>query len=200
MLSIRQSVLISAHTREERGTVKVMQFADPRSNVLQLGLHEGMKVGDLGAGSGHYALAAAGVVGESGHVYAIDVQEDVLTHLKDSAERARLHNIDVIWGNVEKRGGTRLRDGVLDAAILSNVMFQLGHHEGALGEVTRIVRPGGKVLVIDWAGSYSHLGPPPNHIVSEAKAEELCIGAGFHKVKSFRAGPHHYGIVFTTPT
>lgn len=192
-------MLIKEISVQARGTLKVMQFADPRSNVLQLGLHEGMKVGDLGAGSGHYALAAAGAVGDTGHVYAIDVQEEVLKHLKDAAERAKLHTIDTIWGDFEKLGGTKLKDGVLDAAILSNVMFQVGHHEGALAELKRIVRPGGKILVIDWAGSYGHLGPPPNHIVTEAKAEELFIGAGFHKVKSFRAGPHHYGIVFTAP-
>lgn len=175
-----------------------MSFADPRSNVLQLGLHDGMKVGDLGAGSGHYALAAARAVGDTGRVYAVDVQQDILKHIKDAADHARIRNIEVIWGDIEKKGGTKLRDQVLDAAILSNVMFQIGHHEGALAEVKRILVPGGKILVIDWAGSYGHLGPPPTHIVPESDAEKLFIGAGFYKQKSFRAGPHHYGIVFTT--
>jgi len=176
-----------------------MAFANPRDNVLQLGLREGMKIGDLGAGSGHYALAAAAAVGETGVVYAIDVQEDILRHLKDAAERAGLHNLETVWGDIEKKGGTKLKDQVLDAAILSNVMFQVGHHAGALEEVRRIVRPGGKVLVIDWAGSYGHLGPPPNHVVAEHEAEKLFIDAGFYKAKGFRAGPHHYGLVFTVP-
>lgn len=176
-----------------------MSFADPRENVLLIGLREGMKVGDLGAGSGHYALAAAAAVGDTGRVYAIDVQEEVVRHIKDAAERARLTNVETIWGDIERPGGTRLRDGTLDAAILSNVMFQIEHHDSALTEVKRIVTPGGKVLVIDWAGSYGHLGPHPSHIVTESDAETRFIGAGFHKVKSFRAGPHHYGILFTTP-
>jgi hypothetical protein len=43
------------------------------------------------------------------------------------------------------------------------------------------------------------MGPIPSHIFPEHKAEELFIGKGFHKVKDFRAGAHHYAIVFTAP-
>ena len=52
-----------------------MSFANPQKNILQMGLSEGMKVGDLGSGSGHYALSVARIVGEHGRVYAVDVQE-----------------------------------------------------------------------------------------------------------------------------
>jgi ubiquinone/menaquinone biosynthesis C-methylase UbiE len=174
-------------------------FADPRSNVLQLGLHDGMKIADLGTGSGHYALAAAAAIGHDGRVYAIDIQEDVLTSLKNAAHEAKRRNIETIWGDFEKLGGTRLKDHVVDAVILSNVLFQVESHHDALKEVKRILKPGGKLLVIDWSGSYGGLGPRPERIVPEREAEELFITAGFHKVKSLRAGPHHYGIIFTNP-
>ncbi len=174
-------------------------FADPKSNVLQLGIREGMRIADLGAGSGHYSMAAAAAVGGDGRVYAIDIQQDVLSHLLDSAHRLGIRNIETVWGNFEKLGGTKLKDGAVDAAIVSNVLFQIEHHLGAMDELKRILKPGGKLLVVDWAGAYGGMGPAPDHVVSEHKAEELFISAGFHKVKDFRAGPHHYGIVFTTP-
>lgn len=176
-----------------------MNFSNPRENVLQLGLKDAMKVGDLGAGSGHYAVAAAAIVGSEGHVYAVDVQEDLLKHVRDLAQSKGLRNVSTIWGNFEKRGGTTLRDHSLDAVILSNALFQLEHKEGAIAEILRILKPGGKLLVIDWAGAYGGMGPAPEHVVSERVAEELFIGGGFHKVKDFRAGPHHYSIVFTAP-
>jgi len=176
-----------------------MNFADPKSNVLQLGLRDGMKVADLGAGSGHYAIAAAGVVGADGRVYAIDVQEDVLKHAIDSAHRMGLRNIEIIWGDIEKIGGTKLRDHALDAVILSNVLFQAEHTDALIKEIQRILKPGGRLLVIDWAGAYGGMGPHPGQVVSEHKAEELFITAGFHKLKDFRAGAHHYAIVFTAP-
>lgn len=176
-----------------------MNFSDPRSNVLQMGLRDAMKVGDMGTGSGHYALIASTIVGPSGRVYAIDVQEDILSNLKDSAQREHRRNIETIWGDIEKPYGTKLRDGLLDAAILSNTLFQLEHKERAIKEVARILKPGGKLLVVDWAGAYGGMGPSADLVVSEDSAEELFIGNGFYKSKSFRAGPHHYAILFTTP-
>jgi ubiquinone/menaquinone biosynthesis C-methylase UbiE len=174
-------------------------FSDPQNNVLQFGLREGMRVGDLGSGIGHYALAVAPIIGGEGKVYAIDIQEDILSRVKDAARERNLYNVETIWGNFEKIGGTTLRDHTLDAIILSNVLFQLEHKEGALAEIKRILKPGGKLLVVDWAGAYGGMGPAPEHVVSESDAEELFITGGFHKTKDFRAGPHHYSIVFTSP-
>jgi len=177
-----------------------MQIADPRSNVLRLGLRSGMKVADLGAGTGHYTLAAAAIV-DDGRVYAIEVQPEMLEHITDAAKRAGCKNIEVIHGDFEKRGGTKLKDGILDAVIMSNVLFQIEaeHWEIVLTEVKRILKSGGKLLVIDWAGSYGGMGPATALVVTEHTAEEKFITAGFHKVTSFRAGAHHYAIIFEKP-
>ena len=176
-----------------------MKFCNPQENVLQLGLREGMKVGDLGAGSGHYALAAAPIVGETGRIYAVDIQEEVLRTLKSAAASRGIHNITTVWGDFEKPGGTKLKDHTLDAVILSNALFQVDHRAGALEEIKRILKPGGKLLVIDWAGCYEGLGPTKERVVNEFAAQELFIEGGFHKIKDFRAGPHHYSLVFAAP-
>ncbi len=175
-------------------------FSDPRENVLQLGLREGMKVGDFGTGTGHYARAAAAIVWSSGKVYAIDVQEDILKHLKLNTHERHQHVIQTVWGDIEKPGGTHLRDHSLDAVLLANTLFQVENRFALLTEIQRVLVPGGKLMVVDWAGSYGGIGPRPQQVVSEHQAEDLFINGGFHKVKSFRAGPHHYGCLFTTPS
>ncbi|OGG76439.1 hypothetical protein A2950_00860 [Candidatus Kaiserbacteria bacterium RIFCSPLOWO2_01_FULL_55_19] len=174
-------------------------FSSPHENVLQIGLHEGMKVADFGAGTGHYARAAAAIVGHGGKVYAIDVQEDILKHLKLNTHERHQGIIDGIWGDIEKFGGSHLRDQSIDAIILANIFFQIENRFGLLGEIKRVLKPGGKLLVVDWAGSYGGMGPTPEKIVSEHDTEAFFITGGFHKTKSFRAGPHHYGILFTAP-
>ncbi|MEK9160891.1 MAG: class I SAM-dependent methyltransferase [Patescibacteria group bacterium] len=176
-----------------------MSFADPVANILQMGLRDGMKVADLGAGSGHYALAAAHIVGPKGRVYAIDVQEDVLKCIRDRAEEKGLKNIETVWGDVEKAGGTQLKDLSIDAVVLSNILFQLENKDDAIGEIKRILVSGGKLLVVDWAGAYGGIGPHKERVMSEHDAEELFIHHGFHKVKAFRGGPHHYSLLFTAP-
>lgn len=159
-----------------------------------------MKVGDFGAGSGHYARAAAGVVEHNGKVYAIDVQEDVLKHIKLNSHERHQRTIETIWGDIEKLGGSHLREASLDAVLLANTFFQVENRYGLLGEIKRVLKPGGKLMVVDWAGSYGGMGPVPERVVTEHETEAFFIKGGFHKVKSFRAGPHHYGILFTTPS
>lgn len=176
-----------------------MTFSDPHDNVLQLGLREGMKVVDLGSGVGHHAIAAAHIVGDTGRVYAVDVQEEVLIHLADTAKKRGLKNMHTVWGNIEKLGGTKLKDHSVDAVMLANTLFQLEDKTRAVEEIKRILVSGGRLLVIDWAGSYGGIGPAEQHVVSEHMAEEFFITAGFHKLKDFRSGQHHYSIVFTAP-
>ncbi|MFZ2167356.1 MAG: class I SAM-dependent methyltransferase [Minisyncoccia bacterium] len=174
-------------------------FSSPQENILQIGLREGMKVGDFGAGSGHYARAAAAIVGHSGKVYAIDIQEDVLKHIKLNTHEQHQHIIEMVWGDFEKPGGSHLRDASLDAVLLANTLFQVENRFGLLAEIKRTLKPGGKLMLVDWAGSYSGMGPVAEKVVTEHEAEAFFINGGFHKVKSFRAGPHHYGILFTAP-
>lgn len=175
------------------------QFSSPQENVLQVGLREGMKVGDFGAGSGYYARAVAAIVGHSGKVYAIDVQEDILKHLKLNTHERHQHIIETIWGDIEKPGGSHLRDASLDAILLANVFFQVENRFALLREIQRVLKPGGKLMVVDWAGSYGGMGPALDRVVPEHETEEFFITGGFHKVKNFRAGSHHYGMLFTAP-
>src|SRR3989344_8811260 len=168
-------------------------FSNPREVVLQLGLREGMKVGDFGAGSGPYPRAVAAVVSHGGKVYAIDVQEDVLKHLTLNSHEHHRSIINTVWGDIEKPGGTHLREHSLDAVILANTFFQIENRFGLLGEIKRVLKSGGKLLVVDWAGSYGGMGPTPEKVISEHDTETFFINGGFHKVKSFRAGAHHYG-------
>lgn len=203
---IRFSIITDIQKRTEKvglGVVFYMHmsahFSSPHEAVLQLGLREGMKVGDFGTGTGHYARAAAASVGQSGTVYAIDVQEDILKHIKLNTHERYQRVIETVWGDIEKLGGTHLKDASLDAVILANALFQVEHRSILLEELKRVMKHGAKLLVVDWAGGYGGMGPVPEKVVPERDAEELFINGGFHKVKSFRSGPHHYGIIFTAP-
>lgn len=170
-------------------------FADPQKNVAVLGVEHGMKVVDLGAGSGFYTMESARLVGPQGRVYAVDVQQDMLAKIKNGANVAGLHNVEIIWGNVEKIGGTKLREAIADRAILSNTLFQIpvAARDAMALEIKRIVKPGGKLMVIDWEP-----GTPmtPKTMVPKDLALGIFQKAGFVLEKNFDAGDHHYGIVF----
>jgi len=86
-----------------------MAFADPQQNIRNLNLREGMHVADFGTGSGHYAFALSRAVGESGRVYAVDIQRDLLGRLKNEATRGRYGNVVISWGDIEQPKGSKLR-------------------------------------------------------------------------------------------
>ncbi len=169
-------------------------FSDPVANIAKLGINDGMKVVDLGAGSGFYSIESAKRVGVSGRVYAVDVQKDLLDHIRSNGVSLGLRNIEVVWGNAEKVGGTKLREGIADRVIASNVLFQIEKFDDFVLEIKRILKPEGRVLIVDW----SELSPiGPKVIVAGAKAQALFEKAGFKLEQSFNAGDHHYGLVFS---
>jgi len=172
-------------------------FSDPIKNVEQLGIRLGSVVVDLGSGSGHYAKVSARVVGESGKVYAVDIQKDMLTRLKNDAGKEGFKNIEIVWGDIEKMGGTKLKDELADTALITNLMFQIEDKPSVAKEAFRIVKHGGKLLVVDWTDSFGGLGPHEEVVFSEGKALELFGNAGFVKEKNIEAGEHHYGIIFS---
>ena len=173
-------------------------FSDPIQNLAELDVQDGMKVADIGAGGGFYSIEAAKKAGSRGMVYAIDVQQDLLEKLKRSAALIGVHNIEIIWGNAEKIGGTKLRENMIDRAILSNVLFQIEQkdRDNLVLEIKRIVKPNGKLLVVDWQAG-GPLSPPTT--VSAMAAEALFTKAGWVVDKHFDAGDHHYGIIFKRP-
>ena len=173
-----------------------MAFADPAVIVNYFGLKPDMVVADFGAGSGAYALAMAEQTRPNGKVYAVDVQKDLLTTLKNQARERHLTNLEVLWGDVETLGGSKIGDQKMDFILLSNVLFQTEAGYQAALEAKRILRPGGQAAVIDWQESFGGLGPPPEKIIPADAAKKLFAQAGFAYNKSFPAGDHHYGLIF----
>jgi len=172
-------------------------FTNPEQNILRLGLSEGMRVADFGAGSGFYSKAASEKVGYSGKVYAIEVQKDLVKKLESELKNWGISNVECIWGDIERRYGTKVSDHSMDAVIVSNVLFQAEDKLGLAEEVGRVLKKGGKVLLIDWSDSFGGMGPTPQSIIKETEARELFEKKGFKFEESISTSPHHYGIIFT---
>lgn len=171
-------------------------FSDPAKNIEQLGLSKGMFVADFGAGSGFYTMSSAKAVGEKGRVYAIDVQKELIQKIKNQAKIEHLSNIEIIWGDVEKVGGSKMRDDSVDAVIIANILFQLSDKNNICLEAKRILKKGGRLLVVDWIDSFGNLGPRQEDIFSVSGAKEIFLKNGFAVEKEFNAGEHHYGLIF----
>lgn len=175
-----------------------MSFVNPQNLAEKFGILSGMQVADLGCAGGEYSLAAARLVGDNGRVYAIDIQKEILSNIRKTAEKNNFFNLEVIWGNIEKLGGTRLADNSIDLAIASNILFQVESKTDFIKEAWRILKPfKGRICVIDWTDSFGGLGPETKAVVSPEKAKSLFEIGGFVFEKELKdCGAHHYGLIF----
>ena len=166
-------------------------FTDPVKNLKAFGLREDSIVADLGAGTGYYSVAAGSIV-QRGKVYAVELQKDFLDTIKNKVLEAHLKNVEIILGNVEKFGGTKMADGIVDAVISSNILFQVEDKEKFIEEIKRILKPKGRVLLIDWSEDSIMSG---TSIISKNKAKEMFEKKGFVLDREIDAGAHHYGMI-----
>jgi ubiquinone/menaquinone biosynthesis C-methylase UbiE len=160
-------------------------FTIPEKNVWEFGFLHGERVADFGAGIGHYTLPLSRAVGDSGLVYAVDIHPHALEMLHREAREAGRGNINTLTGDIEQYGGSGLRDDLLDGVVLSNVMFLLEREDRAVREARRVLRPGGRVFIIDWHDKF-----PRDY------AHELMEAFDLEFVRRFETGDHHYGLVF----
>jgi ubiquinone/menaquinone biosynthesis C-methylase UbiE len=171
-------------------------FSDPENNINQFALAPGMQVADFGSGSGFYSMAAAKAVLPNGKVFAVDIQKDLLEKLKNGSKQAHLNNVDIVWGDLEHFGGTKLRENSMDAVIISNLFFQVENKDGLCLEAKRILRKNSRVLVVDWDGSFGGIGPLEKDVITKIQMTALFQDHGFVLDREISAGEHHYGLIF----
>jgi len=174
----------------------MVSFSDPKKNIDQCGIQAGMIIADLGSGSGFYTLESAKALGSTGKVYAVDAQKDLLARLKNNATKEGLFNVEVIWGDIEKVGGTHIKDNSIDLILICNLMFQVTDKKGVVVETRRILASGGRVLLVDWTDSFGGIGPHKEHVFGKVDAEHLFEASGFSKDREIQAGSHHYGFIY----
>lgn len=171
-------------------------FSIPEKNLEQLALKPNQVVADFGAGSGAYTLAAAHALRGTGKVYAIDVQKELLSRLEKLCHEAHVSNVAFIWGNIEILDGVKLREKSADVVIISNVLFQT-HEKGiVIAEAERVLRDGGRLLLVDWTGSFNNMGPTPEQVFPEKDARTLVESLNFSFDRILSAGNYHYGLIF----
>lgn len=174
-------------------------FSNPAKIIADINIFGGQQVADFGAGNGSYTfpLFAKVAANHGGHVFAIDIQEDLLHKIEARAKEENLAGVRIVWGNIETENGSLLRDESIDFVCMANTLFQLEDKKAALTEAKRVLKKGGKLLIIDWSESFGNMGPHDDHVVRQSTAELLCEEVGFIKDKNVPAGEHHYGFITT---
>jgi ubiquinone/menaquinone biosynthesis C-methylase UbiE len=173
------------------------KLLNPEPLLARLGIKEGMKVADLGAGGlGFFAFPAAFMAGEKGKVFAVDVQKSVLRSIESLRRMRGVMNIELVWSDLEKVGATNIEPKSIDRALLTNVLLQNRNWQAILKETSRLLKQGGRVLVIEWKSIAVPFGPPLKARLLKEVIEKAGQETGLKPLEHFEAGMYHYGIIF----
>jgi len=111
-----------------------------------MGLKPGMVIGDIGAGTGRFAVWFADRVGESGRVYANDISERSLRHLERRCKGHGFKNIIIVLGEVVE---TNIPEGVLDIAFMINVYHHLDKPVELIRSIIPTLKPDGILVIVE---------------------------------------------------
>jgi SAM-dependent methyltransferase len=131
-----------------------------------LGIAPGKTVADIGAGSGWFTVRAARRVGQTGVVYAVDINPEAIRHVDDRAQKEQLHNVKTILG---KADNPLLPTDAVDSVLLLKTYHEVAEPVALLRNLRASLRPGAKVGIIDRNGNGENHGVGREVVLREAK-------------------------------
>jgi len=120
------------------------RFVDVRKPLERAGIKEGQTILDFGCGPGHYAIAAAKMVGAKGKVYALDIHPLAVRSVEKKAKKEGLTNITTILSDKD----TGLPDQSIDVALAYDMIHMVNDKQALARELYRVLKPNGLLSII----------------------------------------------------
>jgi len=165
----------------------------PDKALALLDIHPGMVVADVGAGTGYMTIRLARLVGDTGRVYANDIQPAMLDVVRRKSEEARLTNVAVVLGT---ESDARLPARSLDLALLVDVYHEFSNPQAMLVSIGLALKPGGRLVLIEYRKDDAASPNASAHRMSVADARTEIEAEGFHFDRVISDLPRQDIIVF----
>ena len=167
----------------------------PQASVVALLRLDGSEtVVDYGAGTGIYTVAMAAAL-PRGRLIAVEALPQLADMLRvrispDVGDRLEIVETD--------RNTVPEPDATADRVVMVDVLHHLYDQPGALAEVTRLLRPGGLFVVVDWGDLERPVGPPMQHVLGLDAVRGIVTSMGLDVVEAHAPGtllPYHLALV-----
>ncbi|MBK8254368.1 MAG: class I SAM-dependent methyltransferase [Polyangiaceae bacterium] len=167
----------------------------PTEVVSLLQLAPGMKVADIGAGTGYFEPHLSRAVTATGRVFAIDVEPDMVRYLNERIARENLTNVTASKGAFEDPG---LAAQSVDRIVIVDTWHHIANRDAYAKKLADALVPGGFVAIVDFTMEASHGPPKEMRLAPEAIQKELQT-AGFVTSLATETLPDQYVVIGTKP-
>jgi len=161
--------------------------------LAALELKPGMKVADVGAGSGYYSSRIAERVGPQGTVYAVDIQPEMLDFLRMQMKQRRVTNVTPVLGT---ETDPKLPAGALDLAVMVDVYHELEYPYEMLAAIVKALKPAGRVVFVEFRGNEPSVPIKALHTMTEAQVRKEAEAQPLQWAKTVKDLPWQQVIVF----
>jgi ubiquinone/menaquinone biosynthesis C-methylase UbiE len=166
-----------------------LRWQRPARLVRALGLRSGQTVAEIGAGSGYLVRRVARVVGPRGRVYAVDVEPRMLPILIERLRRGGLDNVTPVLGRDDD---PLLPARSCDLILVVNTYHHLRGGPRYLRRLRQLLRPGGRLVNVDFHRRETPVGPPVERRVGRETFLRDARRAGFRLVREATFLPYQY--------
>jgi len=171
-------------------------YQKPVEVIEALKLKPGMTVADIGAGSGYFTRRFIEAVTESGKVYAVDVEPEMITYTKDSVEHMHVpYTAEFILAQPDN---PKLPPQSVDLIFLCNTYHHLEDRPTYFANLKSALKPGGRVAIIDFYhdARSGDVGFPRKHLVPQQTVIDEFTKAGYRLLREHSFLPRQYFMEF----
>jgi len=168
------------------------QNIPPLPTLEKLGLSSTDIVADIGCGVGYFTIPAAGMVKSENKVYALDTSNQMLEEVKKRISAADISNIIAIKTS---EYDLKLQDESVTFALIVNVLHEIEDKAQFITEVRRILKPEGKIAIIEWEKENMEMGPSKEDRIGKDETAILLKSFDMLLSNSMQLANVFYGLV-----
>jgi ubiquinone/menaquinone biosynthesis C-methylase UbiE len=172
------------------------RYQKPIQVIEALKLKPGMAIADLGSGSGYFTRRFVEAVTDTGMVYAIDIEPEMLAYVKDSI--VHMHMAYTAEFILARPDSPKLPFESIDLLFVCNTIHHLEDRSKYFRDLKSSLRPGGRIGIIDFYPDErsGDLGFPKRHLVSRDTVIKELTDAGYKLDREHSFLPKQYFLEF----
>lgn len=171
---------------------KRLNELDIVNSLKRAGLEEGQVVCDYGAGTGVVTVEAARLTNEA--VYALDMDPAMIDHIEDKVTKQSLANVKFTKVEADQ---LPLKEASIDLFLLVTVLHEIEDVPTFIEKIKRVLKPKGKVMVIDFHKKETLMGPPVDGRMSAYQATRHFLRENILLDEQYNLGDNLYQLVLS---